>query len=74
MKERETALPVGEMVDLLRPPLNLGLEVDELPEVMPRHVLHRGGLHLHLRHRDQHLESQTWYSNIQYCVDGILLS
>ena len=51
--------PIGQMVDLLCPPLGLGLEVDKLPEVVTRHVLHRGGLHLHLRHGDQDLHHNT---------------
>jgi len=50
------------VIDLLCPSLSLGLEMDELPEVVARHVLDSGGLHLHLCHRDQHLHHPREWS------------
>ena len=47
--------PVWEVIDLLVPPLHLTLEVDQLPEIVRVHVLHRAGADLNLSDRDQHL-------------------
>lgn len=52
---RGGSIPVGELVDLLGAPLDLGLEVDQLPEVVRVRVLLAACSHLHLCHWDEHL-------------------
>ena len=46
------------MVDFFISSLNLRFEMDQLPQIVTVHVPGSGGLHLHLRHRDQDLAGE----------------